>query len=297
MVTYIKTLASVIGKIALGYIMPLIVLVVIGIVYAIAFIASGDTDSNAITGAVDNVWLQYCQLFLFIASAFAMYSWFERKKGWSLGLKQKNAGLFALQGLAAGIILMAISAVLIWAFGGISWETASWNQELVLSLLKGIALYVCVAVSEEIFSRGYVQGLLRYHYGSTPAILVSSILFAFLHSFNPGVFDSPFPILNIFFAGVIMALARELTGGLWWPIGLHMTWNFFQGYVFGFNVSGTEPVPSVLRATDNGPSWLSGAAFGAEGSAVATAILIIGTIAVYYFYRRKNVLSANHIAQ
>lgn len=264
------------------------IIFIIGVIYAVIGLVSGMDQSDLDIFIDNSVLMNYVSILLFIVSAFAMHAFYERKKGWAFGLKQRNGGLFAVHGALAGIILISLSGVLIWVFGGVSWKASEWNQELTLSLLEGILFYTAVAVSEEIYSRGYLQGLLRYHYGATAAIIVSSVLFALLHSMNPGAFESPLPMMNLLLAGIIMALARELTGGLWWPIGLHLTWNYFQGYVYGFNVSGKDSIPSILRTIDNGPAWLSGGAFGIEGSFISVVMLVLGTIGVYAFYMKNN---------
>ncbi|WP_239616248.1 CPBP family intramembrane glutamic endopeptidase [Cohnella mopanensis] len=292
----IKSAAAVIGKILLS------LALVFGIVFIIVLLQIVTSATKDANGEIQ-VEIGYGDLFnfgmmgAFIIASLAMYLWFERKKGWSLGFKQRSSSVFALHGLAGGILLISLSSVIIWAMGGISWEAAEWNQELVQSLLWGILLYVCAAFSEEIFSRGYVQGLIRHHYGPKMAIVASSLLFAILHGMNPGTFDSPFPIIVLILAGVIMSVAREVTGGLWWSIGLHLSWNYFQGYVYGFKVSGTDVVPAVLHTTDNGPSSLSGGTFGAEGSYVSIVVLIIGIVGVYYLYGRKSAVSAPTLAQ
>ncbi|MNJ47562.1 CAAX amino terminal protease self- immunity [compost metagenome] len=292
-----KTHASVVGKVLLSFVMVMVVMVIIAFVYTIVGVASGMDPVEVATKLEKSLLFQYLQFILFIAGSFAMYAFFERKKGWSFGLKQPRGAMFTLQGAVAGIILISISGVLIWAFGGVGWQSSAWSQDMTIPMLKGIVLFIGVAVSEEIYSRGYIQGLLRYHYGRTAAIVVSSILFALLHSMNPGVFSSPLPFANLIMAGVIMAVAREVTGGLWWPIGLHLTWNYFQGYIYGFNVSGTEHEYSLLRTTDHGPAWLSGGAFGIEGSAISVIVLVLGTIGVYMLYGKHKAASAPSLPQ
>lgn len=267
--------------------MMAIVFVLIIILFIIYFIAAGLSVSD-LEAAVDNKWLIYAQIVAFTAAAFGMYALFERKKVWPLGLKQPNGALWAVHGLLAGAILMTVSSVLIWVLGGIEWQWIGFNQAVLRSLLDGLILFICVAVYEEILSRGYIQGLVKYHYGQTSAIIVSSILFAVMHGLNPGTFDSPFPIINLLLAGILLGLSRELSGGLWMPIGLHLTWNYFQGHIYGFSVSGTDPVPSVLDAVATGPAPLSGGSFGVEGSFISTLVTMIGIIAVYFFYSRKD---------
>ena len=286
-----KTHAAVAGKILLSYVFVFGFMIVIGIAYAIIALVSGK-DINEFMDSVDSgMATHYIQIVLFIASAYMMYAIFERKKGWTIGLKQQSGMRLTLQGALSGIILISLAAGLIGLFGGVSWEIAQWDREMAAGLLSGLFLFIGVAVSEEIFSRGYVQGLLRYHYNAATAIIVSSILFALMHSLNPGMFDSPLPILNLLLAGIIMAVARELTGGLWWPIGLHLTWNYFQGYIYGFKVSGTDSLTSILTTTEHGPAWISGGAFGIEGSIFSVLMLILGTLGVYRLFRGKQLHS------
>ena len=70
---------------------------------------------------------------------------------------------------------------------------------------------------------------------------------------------------------------------LWFPIGIHWAWNFTQGNVSGFAVSGGDTEESILTATLSGPDIITGGSFGPEASIVA---LTLGTI-LSAFYLRK----------
>ena len=70
------------------------------------------------------------------------------------------------------------------------------------------------------------------------------------------------------------------------PIGYHITWNYFQGNVFGFKVSGTE-VEGMLSTTYSQDNIWNGGAFGPEGGLFVTAIILIGFIVVKLYYKNK----------
>jgi hypothetical protein len=70
------------------------------------------------------------------------------------------------------------------------------------------------------------------------------------------------------------------------PIGMHLSWNFFQGCILGFDVSGT-PMSSLIKTEIQGASFISGADFGAEGSLVTTIILILGIVMISTYYQKR----------
>jgi hypothetical protein len=65
-----------------------------------------------------------------------------------------------------------------------------------------------------------------------------------------------------------------LTGRLWISIGVHMGWNFTQGYVFGAAVSGSDIGPALARSTASSgrPDWATGGLFGPEASLPALLV-------------------------
>ncbi len=282
-----KTHLSVIGKLLLSYAIVIIGVFILALASILVNIAAG--NGTVVFDEDFGGWTLYAQTVLFVLSAMLMHAAFERKKGWSLGIRQPRAVPMTVQGMGAGIALISLSAVLIWLFGGAQWTTVPFTGDVAAAMAEGALLFICVAVSEEIFSRGYMQGLLRYHYGGMIAMIVSSAVFALMHGMNDAVFSTPFPIINLFLAGFLMALARELTGGLWWPIGLHLTWNYVQGHIYGFKVSGTVTEGTLLQAEPAGPVWLSGGDFGIEGSLLSVIMLVAGCAGVYFLYRRKPV--------
>lgn len=275
----IKKLREIIGKLALSF---AAIVVLTGVFTLVAVMVPIDIEKA----------LQAQPLF-FMFAVYVMFKWFDRNAGWTIGWKDRQGWSFAIHGMAAGILLIAAASFTIWLSGSLSWKPGAWDDELVLSLLKGIAFYILVAIGEEVYFRGYAQGLLRHHYGSRIAIMVSSVWFALMHGMNSDMFQSPLPFLNITLVGILFAIAREWTGSLWYSIGLHFTWNLFQGHVFGYSVSGTDLTPSVFHATFKGPAIWNGGAFGAEGSIATTVVVLIGILGTHYHYRG---LAANRAA-
>ena len=143
--------------------------------------------------------------------------------------------------------------------------------------------FVLVSVEEELIARGYLLQNLRDAWGTAAAVLLSSVLFAVAHLGNPGAGLSS--SIGIFAAGLQLACAYLVSGRLWLPIGLHLSWNFFQGTVFGFPVSGIR-TPSLLLLEPVGPGYLTGGEFGPEASLVGVSANLLG-IAVLLIWRRR----------
>jgi len=210
----------------------------------------------------------------FIATVPVMYAWFERRQGWSVGWRKRGAlGDFG-KGAGIGIVLMTAIFILMTAGGAIRVDEVRADANVWGGMASYLLLFALVAFNEELFSRGYVQGLIRHRFGPAAAVICSSLFFASLHAFNPGALAQPLPLFNIFIAGILLGLCRELSGSLWLPIGLHWTWNYMQGNVFGFQVSGT-PVQSPIHIEPVGGAIWSGGSFGAEGSLAATLVMLV----------------------
>ena len=84
-----------------------------------------------------------------------------------------------------------------------------------------------------------------------------------------------------------MALYMLKTDNLWGVAGLHGAWNFTQGNIFGVAVSGSTTGPSLFQfiSRANAADWISGGAFGTEGSLLASLVLLVGIF--YLVWRLK----------
>lgn len=209
----------------------------------------------------------------FVAAVPVMYGLFERGQRWSVGWRNRRAGADLLKGMALGIVLMSAIFAIMLAIGAVRIEAIRADGAVWRELAGYLLLFAVVALNEELFSRGYVQGLIRHRFGASAGIACSSLFFALLHALNPGALAQPVPLLNIALAGVLLGLCRERSGSLWLPIGLHWTWNYMQGSVYGFEVSGT-PVQSPVQLEAVGRAIWSGGSFGAEGSLIATVVMV-----------------------
>jgi len=136
-------------------------------------------------------------------------------------------------------------------------------------IMEVVVVFVPAVLHEELLFRGYAYQRL-WLWNRWLALFAGSAVFAALHAGNMAI--TPLALFNIFLGGILLSLAWERYRRLWFPIGLHLGWNLMSGPILGYEVSGYVPSESVLRTAASGPDWLTGGAFGIEGSVCMTAV-------------------------
>src|SRR5690606_10462502 len=120
-----------------------------------------------------------------------------------------------------------------------------------------------------------------------------SAIFALLHGFNPGFGLTA--LLGLFLAGLLFAQAYIVTRQLWLPIALHLSWNFAEGPLFGFPVSGL-PGEGLLTVQLAGPEVVTGGAFGPEAGLVVIVGIAIAAGVLYMRGRWRRTANAQRPA-
>ena len=202
-------------------------------------------------------------------------------------------------GTLAAISVMSLLFFSAYFFGWIDIKASLFEgnfltQNRVFNHLYYFIFMVVVGFYEEIWTRGYLLLNLKEGFAfsnsddiedrnlagsglSWPiilAVLLSSGFFTFLHIGNPNV--NIFATVNIFLAGIVLALPFILTGRLGFSVGLHIGWNYAQGGIFGWAVSGTMAKGNLI-SVEQIPLYehINGGAFGPEGGILGTVGLIL----------------------
>lgn len=205
-----------------------------------------------------------------------------------------------LFGLFLGAALMTAVFLVEMAFGWVtvsgSFRSSMPGVPFVLAIALPFGAFLLVGIYEELFSRGYQlrnmsEGLNYRALGPKGAVLVawgvSSALFGVLHALNPNA--NVVSIANIMLAGLMLGTAYVMTGELAVPIGLHIAWNFFQGGVFGFPVSGLNVPGATFIATEQvGPEIWTGGVFGPEGGLLVTGATLAGMLITALWVRLRH---------
>lgn len=148
---------------------------------------------------------------------------------------------------------------------------------------------VCIGTYEEIVSRGALlknaaEGLRAVAPPRTAALLaavVVAFIFSALHAATDNFSAASF--MGLALNGMLFALPVLLTGRLAMSIGMHMTWNFTQGAVFGYPVSGDVENISLLASEATGPLAWTGGAYGPEAGLLAAVVMLAGAAAILAF--------------
>ena len=210
------------------------------------------------------------------------------EKSWRFDLLTKAIAKNLTIGILIGAMYFVVIAGILTIFGSYSAQYASphWSY-ITLNLF----LYFLVACGEEVTFRGIIFRMIDERFGIWWALGVSALLFGFVHIFQPNasVWSS---IAIAIEAGVLLGAAFKFSGSLWLPIGIHWAWNFTQGNVFGFSVSGTDKGESILNSVVKGPDLVTGGDFGPEASVVAVALgTLLSAIFIWQYQRRRQALN------
>lgn len=192
-----------------------------------------------------------------------------------------------LAGLVIAVLIIGGGSFILQVLGYVDIKKLEANYG-VLGL--NFLLFIVVSLTEEISMRGYVLNNLLSVMNRYAALAITAVLFALMHGLNANM--TWLSMLNLFLAGLILGATYIFTKNLWFPISLHLFWNFLQGPVLGYNVSGNV-TESLFSAVPNGNTIISGGDFGFEGSIVCSVLIVIVTAGIFYYYEKKKVAVAS----
>jgi membrane protease YdiL (CAAX protease family) len=192
-----------------------------------------------------------------MAFYYAWGKWIERRAVYELSLpgmpREWLIGALLGFGLYSGCagILMVLGFYRVEGFNPLSF------------MIPAIAMSVKSGIFEELVFRGALFRSVEDLAGSWVAVVVSSLVFGFLHLLNPDATIAGAAYISIE-AGVLLGAAYLLTRRLWMGIGFHMVWNYVQSAVYSGVVSGGVDEPGLIKAKIEGPHLLTGGTFGME---------------------------------
>jgi uncharacterized protein len=192
------------------------------------------------------------------------------------------------QGVPYGFAMLSLALALIAAFHGFSLGNMALSgaDALKYGALYGIA-FLMVGLFEEFSFRGYMQATLGSGIGFWPAAIILSILFGAIHLSNGGEAWYGAAMAGSF--GVLAAFCLRRTGNIWFPIGMHATWDWSETFFYSVPDSGFLAKGHLFNSTFHGPTWLTGGTVGPEGSVFAFLVLLIGGIGVHFIFPKKQV--------
>jgi membrane protease YdiL (CAAX protease family) len=148
-------------------------------------------------------------------------------------------------------------------------------------MLPAISMALSSGFLEELLFRGALFRIVEEWLGSWISVVISSVVFGFVHLMNPAATLTGAIFISIE-AGLLLAAAYMVTRRLWLGIGFHVSWNYTQSAVFGGVVSGGVAEPGLFKTVTVGPELLTGGGFGFEASlvpcvlATTTGVILAG---------------------
>lgn len=240
-------------------------------------------------GSIASIWNQIINFLVITISVYVARHWLDKRSFESLGLKLDHRTLpDILAGIGITFVQMGFIYVVMLSLGWLTFEGFAWEFDpisvVITSVLTFFIVFIFVGWNEELLSRGYHLQTIASGLNLFWGVVISSAVFGLLHLGNPNA--TWISAAGIFFAGVYLAYGYIRTKQLWLSIGLHLGWNFFEGVVFGFPVSGLDTY-ALTRINVHGPEIWTGGAFGPEAGLIVLPSLILGGYLIYLYTIRR----------
>ena len=219
--------------------------------------------------------IQYLGLIGIFFLLWILMRFIDKEPFINLGFSIKGKANDIILGMTLGLLLMAVGYSILILLGEIKFIGFNYDLKSIILLF---ILFIGVSVVEETYVRGYVLKNLLKSFNPVVSLIISSAIFSLLHFFNPNV--NYIALTELFIAGILLGVSYVYTKNLWFPIALHLSWNFFQ-VMFGFNVSGMDTYSLIeFEILEN--NNINGGDFGFEGSYLS---ILFSLIMIYFLWR------------
>jgi membrane protease YdiL (CAAX protease family) len=243
-------------------------------------------------GLVSDAWIplveQAILVFLLLIGYAAMGFWLDRqidpiaeqglprRPGW-----QREAGL----GLAVGWGVALVCVLPMLLAGGIAISVftgaSAWGW-----LLADTAFFALAALAEEVAFRGYAFQRFIQALGPAGATLGFAAIYAIIQQLVPGSSHVSLAVSVAF--SLLLSTAYLRTRALWVSWGLNFGWKASRALIFGLAISGVNSHSPVVQGDPMGPFWITGGAFGLDGTLIAFVVMMAALPVVFRVTRDLN---------
>ena len=246
--------------------------------------------ANAMTGAIQLVVRFVAGFGVPTVLLWVWLKFYEGRPFSTIGLESAGAIKKFGRGWLIGVGMFGATVLVMAALGFVAFEPGDPQQQGLAVL--GAVLFTLLGWTvqgsfEEMLTRGWLMPVISARYNNIwLGVIVSSAFFSILHFLNPNI--NVIAALNIFIVGVFFALFALWEEGIWGVCGIHVSWNWAQGNLFGFEVSGSAVSGGILmNLMETGPGLITGDAFGPEAGLAASFVLILSVIAALFLLKRQ----------
>jgi hypothetical protein len=227
-----------------------------------------------------------CVLLPLLLATLAMAKLEKRKFGY-FGLGSRRAVRSGVLGFCCGAIVLSLMLLSLKACGTFSFgNRIEFGRSAIRFAGLHLLLFSATAFIEELLFRGYALVSLSKAVGFWPALIVLSALFAAAHLINGG--ENRLGILSTFLFSLVIGYSFRWSGTLWFAVGLHFGWDYFQSFVFGVPDSAILYPGRLMNPTISGPAWLTGGIAGPEGSLLMAVVYVIIIVVIRFALQRQD---------
>jgi len=233
-----------------------------------------------------------------LASGVTLYA-FKKYLGWYVEDGGRLSAFGQIRKVGVGWLVSALYlfTILICLFATRHYSVAHLNFNLDHQL-SWLSIFLLAAVIEEVIARGIVFRLITDKWNVVAGLVVSSIIFGFVHLFNPNT--TALSCLRIAITGGwLCGIAYAYHRTLWVPIGIHWAWNYMQSNIFEHSVPGSAlNSPPILILASKGVKFPAGIEFDTEVSIISTAIgvAISAVYTILYFKKKARLKTGEDVA-
>jgi hypothetical protein len=240
-------------------------------------------------GSTASILDQIINMVAMTGSIYIARRWLDKRSFESLGLKlNRQTSIDILAGVGITFLQMSFIFLVMSGFGWLTFTGFAWEIDPVGTIISNVLIFfiafIFVAWNEELQARGYHLQTIASGLNLFWGVIISSAVFGLQHLANPNA--TWVSTAALLLAGIFFAYAYIRTKQLWLPMGLHLGWNFFEGVVFGFPVSGLD-IYALTRIELTGPVLWTGGAFGPEAGLIVLPALILGALIIHLYTTKR----------
>jgi len=231
--------------------------------------------------------LELCSFTALVIVIYRFRTSIDKKTILSMGFSFKNRVNDIIAGFIIALSIIGGGSLILYVLAYINFSD---TQIDIQTLLLSLFLFTIVSLNEEILLRGYILNNLLTSMNKYLALTISALIFMLMHVFNFNL--SLIAFLNLFLAGLLLGSTYIFTKNLWFPLSLHLFWNFLQGPILGYSVSGRK-IDSLFSLEIIGNNYINGGEFGFEGSILCSILTIISVLLILLYYNRPTPIIAS----